>query len=51
MTVRPSYVTLGAVLTFGILATPLFAQGNLGNPAALTEQAPATYKAFLAVEQ
>jgi len=45
MTVRPSYVTLGAVLTFGILATPLFAQGNLGNPAALTEQAPATYKA------
>ena len=27
------------------LATPLFAQGNLGNPAALTEQAPATYKA------
>ena len=45
MTVRPSYVTLGAVLTFGILATPLFAQGNLGSPAALTEQAPATYKA------
>src|SRR5881409_2522422 len=45
MTVRPSYVALGAVLTFGILATPLLAQGNLGNPAALTEQAPATYKA------
>jgi cyclophilin family peptidyl-prolyl cis-trans isomerase len=45
MTIRLSYVTLGAVLTFGILATPLFAQGNLGNPAALTEQAPATYKA------
>jgi len=45
MTVRPSYVTLGAVLTLGILATPLIAQGNLGNPAALTEQAPATYKA------
>jgi peptidyl-prolyl cis-trans isomerase A (cyclophilin A) len=36
---------LGAVLTFGILATPVFAQGNLGNPAALSEQAPATYKA------
>jgi peptidyl-prolyl cis-trans isomerase A (cyclophilin A) len=39
---------LGAVLTFGILATPAFAQGNLGNlgnPAALSEQAPATYKA------
>ena len=45
MTARPSYLTLGSVLTFGILATPLFAQGNLGNPAALTEQAPATYKA------
>ena len=50
MTIRPSYLTLGAMLTFGILATPLFAtpvlaQGNLGNPAALTEQAPATYKA------
>jgi peptidyl-prolyl cis-trans isomerase A (cyclophilin A) len=45
MTVRPSYVTLAAVLTLGILATPLFAQGNLGNPAAFTEQAPATYKA------
>ena len=45
MTIRLSYLTLGAVLTFGILATPLFAQGNLGNPAALTEQAPATYKA------
>jgi peptidyl-prolyl cis-trans isomerase A (cyclophilin A) len=45
MTVRPSYVALGAVLTLGILATPLFAQGNLGNPAALTEQAPAIYKA------
>jgi peptidyl-prolyl cis-trans isomerase A (cyclophilin A) len=45
MTIRPSYLTFGAMLTFGILATPLFAQGNLGNPAALTEQAPATYKA------
>jgi peptidyl-prolyl cis-trans isomerase A (cyclophilin A) len=45
MTIRPSYLTLGAMLTIGILATPLFAQGNLGNPAALTEQAPATYKA------
>jgi peptidyl-prolyl cis-trans isomerase A (cyclophilin A) len=37
-------VTL-AVLTLGLAATPLIAQGNLGNPAALTEQAPATYKA------
>jgi len=33
------------VLTLGLTATPLIAQGNLGNPAALTEQAPATYKA------
>jgi len=45
MTVRPSYATLGAVLTLGLLATPLLGQGNLGNPAALTEQAPAAYKA------
>jgi peptidyl-prolyl cis-trans isomerase A (cyclophilin A) len=45
MTIRPSAVTLAAVLTLGLAATPLIAQGNLGNPAALTEQAPATYKA------
>ena len=45
MTIRPSAVTLAAVLTLGLSATPLIAQGNLGNPAALTEQAPATYKA------
>jgi len=45
MTIRSSAVTLAAVLTLGLVATPLIAQGNLGNPAALTEQAPATYKA------
>jgi peptidyl-prolyl cis-trans isomerase A (cyclophilin A) len=45
MTFRPSAVTLAAVITLGLAATPLIAQGNLGNPAALTEQAPATYKA------
>jgi peptidyl-prolyl cis-trans isomerase A (cyclophilin A) len=45
MTIRPSAVTLAAALTLGLSATPLIAQGNLGNPAALTEQAPATYKA------
>jgi peptidyl-prolyl cis-trans isomerase A (cyclophilin A) len=45
MTIRPSAVTLAAVLTLGLSATPLIAQGNLGNPAALTEQAPATYQA------
>jgi peptidyl-prolyl cis-trans isomerase A (cyclophilin A) len=44
MTIRPSAVTLASVLTLS-LSTPLIAQGNLGNPAALTEQAPATYKA------
>ena len=45
MTIRPSAVTLAAVLTLGLSATPLLAQSKLGNPAALTEQAPATYKA------
>jgi peptidyl-prolyl cis-trans isomerase A (cyclophilin A) len=45
MTIRPSALTLAAVLTLGLCATPLIAQGNLGNPAALIEQAPATYKA------
>ena len=46
MTIRSSHVTLGSVLLLGMLATPLFAQsGNLGNPAALNERAPATFKA------
>jgi len=45
MTIRPSAVTLAAVLTLGLSATPLIAQSKLGNPAALTEEAPATYKA------
>ena len=45
MTIRSSAVTLAAVLTLGLSATALIAQGNLGNPAALAEQAPATYKA------
>jgi peptidyl-prolyl cis-trans isomerase A (cyclophilin A) len=45
MTIRLSAVTLAAVLTLGLSATPLLAQSKLGNPAALTEQAPATYKA------
>jgi peptidyl-prolyl cis-trans isomerase A (cyclophilin A) len=48
MTIRPSHLTLGLVLSFGVAATPLLAQtGNLTNPAALTETAPATYKARL----
>jgi peptidyl-prolyl cis-trans isomerase A (cyclophilin A) len=45
MTIRPSAVTLAAVLTLGLSATPLLAQGKLGNPGALTEEAPAAYKA------
>jgi peptidyl-prolyl cis-trans isomerase A (cyclophilin A) len=45
MTIRPSAVTLAAVLTLGFSATPLVAQSKLGSPDALTEQAPATYKA------
>jgi peptidyl-prolyl cis-trans isomerase A (cyclophilin A) len=45
MTIRPSAVTLAAVLTLGLTATPLLAQGKLANPGALTEEAPAAYKA------
>jgi len=45
MIIRPSAVTLAAVLTLSLSATPLLAQGKLSNPAGLTEQAPATYKA------
>jgi peptidyl-prolyl cis-trans isomerase A (cyclophilin A) len=41
-----SLKTLGAAFLLIALATPAFSQsGNLANPAALTEQAPATYKA------
>ncbi len=43
---HPSRLTLAALLLPVLLATPAFGQaGNLGNPAALTEQAPASYKA------
>jgi peptidyl-prolyl cis-trans isomerase A (cyclophilin A) len=38
-------VTLGSALLLAALATPVFAQGNLANPAALNERAPASYKA------
>ena len=44
MTIRPSSM-LTSVLLFGFAATAAIAQGNLSNPAALTEKAPATYKA------
>ncbi|MGN6572946.1 MAG: peptidylprolyl isomerase [Pseudolabrys sp.] len=38
-------VSLAASLFAALAAAPVMAQSNLGNPAALTEQAPATYKA------
>jgi peptidyl-prolyl cis-trans isomerase A (cyclophilin A) len=41
---RSAVAALGSALLFGALATPGFGQALL-NPAALTEQAPATYKA------
>jgi peptidyl-prolyl cis-trans isomerase A (cyclophilin A) len=45
MICRRSVLTLVPALALSLLATPAFAQGSkLGNPAALTEQAPATYK-------
>ena len=34
----------GTLALFCAFASPAFSQGNLGNPAALTEQAPASYK-------
>jgi peptidyl-prolyl cis-trans isomerase A (cyclophilin A) len=43
MTVRAPLAVLAAVLT--LAAVPALAQGALSNPAALTEKAPATYKA------
>ncbi len=43
---HPSRLKLAALLLPVLFATPAFGQaGNLGNPAALTEQAPASYKA------
>jgi peptidyl-prolyl cis-trans isomerase A (cyclophilin A) len=46
MKIPALFMTVCSALLFSILATPLFAQGNnLANPAALTEKAPASYKA------
>ena len=45
MKLIPSLLKLAPALLIAALATPVLAQGNLANPAALTEQAPATYKA------
>ena len=45
MTSRRSILTLAPALLLAALATPAFSQaGNLSNPAALKEQAPASYK-------
>ena len=35
----------GTLALLCAFASPAFSQGNLGNPAALKEQAPASYKA------
>ena len=46
MNIRALFAALGLSLSFGLAATPGFGQaGNLGNPATLNEQAPATFKA------
>jgi peptidyl-prolyl cis-trans isomerase A (cyclophilin A) len=46
MTSRRSILTLAAALLAAVLAVPALAQSpKLANPAALTEQAPASYKA------
>jgi peptidyl-prolyl cis-trans isomerase A (cyclophilin A) len=45
MTSRRTILTLAPALLLAALATPAFSQsGNLSNPAALKEQAPAAYK-------
>ena len=44
MTIRSSSM-LASVLLFGFAATVAIAQSNLSNPAALSEKAPASYKA------
>jgi peptidyl-prolyl cis-trans isomerase A (cyclophilin A) len=41
----PSTIAPAAALVLASIAVPAFAQGNLATPAALNEQAPATYKA------
>ena len=46
MAIRRSLILLAPALVPGVLATPVFGQtSNLANPAALSEKAPATYKA------
>jgi peptidyl-prolyl cis-trans isomerase A (cyclophilin A) len=38
-------ILAGTLVLLSVCATPALSQGNLGNPSALREQAPATYKA------
>jgi peptidyl-prolyl cis-trans isomerase A (cyclophilin A) len=45
MKIRPPIFALCAALSFAAFALPALSQGKLGNPAALNEKAPATYKA------
>jgi len=45
MTIRPAITVLMPALLMAALTSPLSAQGNLDNPAALRETAPATYQA------
>ena len=45
MNIRALFSTLCFALSLGLVASSAFAQGNLSDPAALTEQAPANFKA------
>jgi len=44
MNIRSNILTLALALSLGVGASPVFAQGNLSDPAALNEQAPANFK-------
>ena len=45
MIIRRSLIALLPAFAAAVFCTPSFAQGNLANPSALREQAPAVYKA------
>jgi peptidyl-prolyl cis-trans isomerase A (cyclophilin A) len=45
MKIRRTVLALGAALSLVALSSPAPGQGKLGNPASLSEKAPATYKA------
>jgi peptidyl-prolyl cis-trans isomerase A (cyclophilin A) len=44
MKIRTLFAMLSFALSFALATLPVFAQGNLTNPAALSEQAPPNYK-------